>query len=122
MEYTDGIGAAEIVVHGLVGAIQLAQVNAHAAGAAYVGETILYHGQHPEAEQINLDEAHGVEVVLLPLNDGALFHTRGLDWHHGAQRLVGEHEAADVNTAMPWCGVELLDDIGECLHSWIGWV
>ena len=94
-------------------------------GRGYVteaAEAVLEHGEHAESKEVDLDEADGVEVVLLPLNDGAVLHARGLDGDDGAQRLLGEDEAADVDAAMSWCGVELFDDVGELLDAWVAGV
>ena len=117
LEHTDRIRTTQIIVHRLVGAIELAEVDRHTARASHIRETVLHHGEHPQPEQVDLHQPDRIEIVLLPLDDGAVLHTRGLDRHHGAQRLLGEHESAYVDAAMTRRGVEPLDDVGETLHA-----
>ena len=117
LEHAHGVGTAEVVVHRLVGAIELTQVDADAARDAQVRETVLQHGEHAEPEEVDLHEADGVEVVLLPLDDRAVLHARGFDRDDRAERFLGEDEAADVDASVPRGGVEAFDDVGEALHS-----
>ncbi len=42
--------------------------------------------QHPEAEHVHLEQAERVEVVLVPLDDGAVLHRRVLDRHQLVER------------------------------------
>jgi hypothetical protein len=50
----------------------------------------------PSAKQIDLEELQGVEIVLVPLDDGAAGHRPVLDRHELAQGALGDHEAAHV--------------------------
>jgi hypothetical protein len=52
--------------------------------------------EHAEREHVDLEHAHGLEVVLLPLDDGAVFHRGLLDRHQPREPGVREHEAAHV--------------------------
>ena len=53
-------------------------------------------GQHAERQAIDLQQAQGVEVVLVPLDHGAVGHRGVLDRHQLVQRVLGDDEAADV--------------------------
>ncbi len=58
-------------------------------------------GQHAKPQHIGLEAAKGVDVVLVPLEDGAALHggmghDRRLD-----QRAAGDDEAADMGGGMP---------------------
>ena len=53
-------------------------------------------GQHAEREAIDLEQLHRLEIVLVPLDDRAIRHRRVLDRHERVQRMLGDHEAADV--------------------------
>ena len=117
LKYPHGVGAAEIVIHRLITMVELSEVERHAARGANVFEAVLQHGQYAKPEQIDLDEPHGVEVVLLPLDDGALIHRRGLNGHHRVQRFVREHKAAHMNPAMPRCLVQTGHNVGERSHA-----
>ena len=52
--------------------------------------------QHAEREAVDLEQAQRVEVVLVPLDDGALGHRRVLDRHHPLEQVARDDEAADV--------------------------
>src|SRR5690606_6407575 len=53
-------------------------------------------GQHAERQHIDLHQAHRVDVVLVPLNEGALVHRRVADGDGFVQPPLGQDEAADV--------------------------
>ena len=53
-------------------------------------------GQHAEAEHVDLQEPELVEVVLVPLDHGALRHRRVLDRNQLVERAARDHEAAGV--------------------------
>src|SRR5579862_9202256 len=53
-------------------------------------------GEHAEREAIDLEQSHRVEVVLVPLDDRALFHRGVLDRHHALETIARDDEAADV--------------------------
>ena len=53
-------------------------------------------GQHPEPQAIDLEEAERIEVVLVPLDDGAALHGRVLDGHEPRERAARDHEPADM--------------------------
>jgi hypothetical protein len=112
LEHADRIRSAEVVVHGLILEVELAKVDRHAARSADVLEAVLHGGEHAEPEQVDLHEPDGVEVVLLPLNDGAFVHGGGLDRDDRGERLFGEHESADVNSPVSGRLVQALDDVG----------
>ena len=107
------VGAAEVVVHRLVGGVELREFDGHAARGAHVLDAVLQQRQHAEPEQVDLHEPHRVEVVLFPLDHGAFVHRGGFDGDDGAQRLLGEHKAAHMDAAVPRRLAELLDDVGE---------
>ena len=111
---------AEIVVHRLIAGVEQREVDRHAARAVDVQQAILQHGEHAEAEQVDLDQAGGIEIVAFPLNHRAPRHRRRLDGHDGGQRLAREHEAADMNRAMAWQLVQPIDDVGERAHARVG--
>ena len=52
--------------------------------------------QHAEREHVDLHEAERVDVVLVPLDEGALVHGGVADRHRLVEPLAGEHEAADM--------------------------
>ena len=52
--------------------------------------------QHAECEHVDFQKTQCFEIVLVPLDDRALRHSRVLDRHQLVQRAVGNHEAADM--------------------------
>ena len=53
-------------------------------------------GQHAEAQHIDLHQAERLQVVLVPLDEGAVLHRRIADGHGLVERAAGQHEAADM--------------------------
>ena len=109
----DGVGAAEVVVHRLVAHVELPRSSDHAARASHVQQAILQQREHAEAEQVDLDQADGIEVVLshwITVRPGIEAGSMGTMVR---QRLAGEHEAAHVDRAMARELVQSLDDVGE---------
>ena len=49
-------------------------------------------GQRPEPQQIHLEQAEVLQIVLVPLDHGAAGHRRVLDRHQVVHRLVAEEE------------------------------
>ncbi len=72
-------------------------------------------GQRPEAEQVDLEEAQGLDVVLVPLDHGAVLHRRRLDGHQLVDRQVTEEEAARVDGEMAGRVQQLVGEPGQVL-------
>ena len=49
-------------------------------------KTLTDAGEHAEAQHIDLEQAHGVEIVLVPLDIGAVLHGRIADRDDFRQR------------------------------------
>ena len=59
-------------------------------------ETAANRAQHPQAKHIHLQQAQVLQVVLVPLDDGAVLHGCILDGDQLAQRPPGNDESANV--------------------------
>jgi hypothetical protein len=70
--------------------ILLAMVGAQHAERALDG------GQHAQRQDVDLHQLQAVDVVLVPLDEGAVLHRRVADRHGLVQPALGQHEAADV--------------------------
>jgi hypothetical protein len=57
--------------------------------------------QRAETEQVDLEEAQRLDVVLVPLDDGAPLHRRVLDGHEVVHGSLAEQEAARVDREVP---------------------
>src|SRR5207247_3341577 len=53
-----------------------------------------------EPEEVDLDEAQVGAVVLVPLDDVAARHRRGLEWNHLVEPAGGDHHAARMLAEM----------------------
>ena len=53
-------------------------------------------GEHAQRQHVDLEHVQGVEIVLVPLDHGALGHGRVLDRDQLAQGALRDHEAADM--------------------------
>src|SRR5262249_35103861 len=60
------------------------------------------HRHHAEPEQINFNDAHVGAVFLVPLNDDAARHGRGLEWNDGIELSLANDHAARVLAEMAW--------------------
>ncbi len=96
LEHADGVGVADHVEHLLVVVGNMVHLHHRAAPAVHVVEAAAYGAEHAEREHVDLEHAHGFEVVLLPLDDGAVFHRCLLDRHQPRELGVREHKAAHV--------------------------
>ena len=56
--------------------------------------------QHAQRQHIDLEQAHGVQVVLVPLDDAAVFHAGGLNRHQPRELALREHKATHVLAQM----------------------
>ena len=96
LEHADRVGAlAHRVDLGILGRNVLHRQRAPAQPRDHV-EAAADRRQHPERQAIDLEEPQRVEVVLVPLDDGAIRHRRVLDRHHALQQVARDHEPADV--------------------------
>ena len=59
-------------------------------------EAALHARQHAERKAIDLHEAQGVDVVLVPFDDLAILHRGRLDRHELVEPVVCEDEAAGM--------------------------
>ncbi|MHC3925260.1 hypothetical protein ACMZ4W_00337 [Brevundimonas naejangsanensis] len=53
-------------------------------------------GQHPQGQDIDLHQAQGVDVVLVPFDEGAVRHGGVADGHGLVQPSLGQDEAPDM--------------------------
>ncbi len=90
----------------------LSSVHSLAGVLADQVETVLEGGEHPEAQQVELHQAHEGGVVLVPLDDGAVLHAGMLHRHDLADRACGEHHPAGVDAEVAGC-LQQLTRVGE---------
>ena len=96
LEHADGVGARDHSVHARILGGQLPERVMCAAVVVDEREGTLERRQHPQRQQIHFQQPQIVEVVLVPLHHGALWHGRVLDGHQLLEQPFRDHEAADV--------------------------
>ena len=70
-------------------------------------------GQHAEREDIDLEHAQRLDVVLVPLDDGAVLHRGVLDGNRLDQRSARDDETAHVLRPVPREAEEFVDEPRE---------
>src|ERR1700730_587527 len=58
--------------------------------------------QHAEREYIDLHQFQRIDIVLVPLDKGAIVHGAVADWYGFIEPLAGQHKAADMLGKMTW--------------------
>ena len=96
LEDAHAVGAAKHVVGGGIAFGNLVHFQASAGTLADDGKHAPDGGEHAEGEDIDLEQAERIEVVLVPLDDGALGHGGVFDRHEPGERPARDDEAADV--------------------------
>ena len=76
-------------------------------------DRLFQRGQHPESEQIDLDDAEVGAVVLVPLNHHAAGHRGRLERDDLIERLRGDHHAAAMLPEMARHALNLAHEIDQ---------
>ncbi len=99
-------------------------------------KSTLHAREHAQRQAVDLHEAQGVDIVLVPFDDLPVGHGRRLDRHEFVQPVVCQHETARMlgkmsrrarqfageferqpETAVGGVEVQLLDMLGVCPSS-----
>ena len=100
LEHADRIGAAEHLVDGGVLGRDGGEREGDAVMRAQQLEALADAGQHAERQHVDLEHPQRVEIVLVPLDHGAVGHGRVLDRDQLAQGALRDDEAADMLAEM----------------------
>jgi hypothetical protein len=73
-------------------------------------------GEHAEAQDVHFQEPEGLEVVFVPLDDGAVFHRCVFDGDQLSQGTAGDDKTADVLGEVAGKAENDLDQDEELLH------
>ncbi len=76
-------------------------------------------GQHAQREDIDLEDAERLDIVLVPFDETAFGHRPIADRHGFGQRAFGEDEPADMLRQMPWHANHLLGQFKNPAQVWI---
>ncbi len=102
LEHADGVGGADHVV----GRAVFIGDRIH---ASFMQAVLLQHrqafadgGEHAQRQAVDLHQAGGIQIVLVPLDDGAVGHRRVFYRHQGRQRMLGDDETARMLRQVAW--------------------
>ena len=73
--------------------------------------------QHAESEHVDLENAQRVEIVLVPLDEGAVVHRRIADRHHLVEPAARDDEAADMLGKMTRKAVDFARQRQDLAHA-----
>ena len=96
LEHADRIGLRQHPIDRRHLARNVGQREAPVAPARDQFEAAPERRQHAQRQHVDLEQADCIEVVLVPLDHGAVGHRRILDRHQFVQPAAGDHEAADM--------------------------
>ena len=82
----------------------------HVAFVAHVHEVegAAQAGEHAQRQHVDLEDAERVDIVLVPLDDGAAVHRRFADRHQPVELVAGDDEAAHMLAQMPRKAMQFL--------------
>ncbi len=96
LKNADGVGALQHFVHGRVFVRHSSQRERPAVVPLERFERPPYGGEHAEGEDVHLHDAQFIQIVFLPLYDGAVFHRGVLNGDKLVQAASRHDEPADV--------------------------
>ena len=94
LERADRIGVADHVIGRPVILRDIGHVPVQATMFRQQVEAAAHAAEHAQAQHIDLHETQRVDIVLVPLDDLAVFHSGGLDRDELIEPVLGQHEAA----------------------------
>ncbi len=113
LEHAHGVGP---VQHGEGGAVLAGDAGQGEVGVAVGAQQVEGQVQlveRAQPQQIDLEQAEGLHIVLGPLDDGAALHAGVLDGHEVVHRLVAQQEAAWVDRQVARKLLDLVHQPGE---------
>ncbi len=85
-------------------------------------ECAAHAAEHSQAKHIDLHEFQVVDIVLVPLDNLAIVHRRGLDRHQRIQPVLRQHETAGMLREMARKADQLAGDIQRHRQAPVGYV
>ncbi len=116
LEHAHGIGGADHVVGGFVAFGNVLQGEGAAPFRADECQRLANGGEHAQGQHVDLEQTQRVEVVLVPLDHGAVLHAGVLNGHQARKRQLREHEAAGVLRKMARKAHELRGELQQLAH------
>ena len=116
LERAHRVGLADHVVGGRATVGHVLHLEAAPELGADVFERAADRAQHADGEDVDLQQAERVEVVLVPLDHAAVFHARVFHRHQLGHAAFGDDEAAGVLREMARKADELRGEFHPQLH------
>ena len=115
LEEADGVDRADHVVDARIIEGEAVEVGADAVGPLDHLQALGDRGEGAQPQQVHLDEAEVLDVVLVELDHHPALHAGALHRDHVDERLAGDQHAADVDGEMPGGALDDLQDVEELL-------
>ncbi len=122
LENAHCVGGANHVVGGHAVLFYGVQGQRRAAPAIDQIEAAANGREHAQRQHIHLEQAHGVQVVLVPLDDAAVWHGGVLHGYQPCQPALCQHKAAHMLAQVPRKPDQLLGELQPLQHpAVVGW-
>ena len=115
LEEADGVDRADHVVDARIVEAQAVEVGPDAMGPLDHLQALGDRGEGAQPQQIHLDEAEVLDVVLVELDHHPALHAGALHRDHVDERLASDQHAADVDGEMPGSALDGPQDLQELL-------
>ena len=107
LEHTHSVRSANHLVSGRIFSRNVLHPQGAAALLADQVQATPDGAEHAQGQHVDLEPAHGIQIVLLPLDDRALRHGGVLHWHQTRQLVLRQHKASHMLAQMAWKALQL---------------
>ena len=115
LEEADGVDRADHVVDARIVESDAVEVGADAVGLLDHLQALGDRGEGAQPQQVHLDEAEVLDIVLVELDHHPALHAGALHRDHVDERLAGHQHAADMDREMPGGALDGPQDLQELL-------
>ena len=116
LEHAHRIGLAYHVVHRRIFARDIRHRDCSAAQPAHLIQCTANGGEHAQREHIHFQQPQRIEIVLVPLDDGALCHRCIFDRHQLRKFAARNHEAAHMLRKVARKSNQLVQQLHQQTH------
>ncbi len=98
LEDTDRVGPLQHLVDRRFLQIQCGEIDVDPLVPMHQVDRVVQGGEHAEAKQVEFDQPHRRAIVLVPLQDRAIFHPPPFHRAHLGNRPVADHHSPGMDT------------------------
>ena len=102
LENPDRVCATEHLVHRLLGEVEFGEVDVDVLVFGDQIDRVVQRREHPQTEQIELDQTDCGTVVFVPLQYAAILHPRPLRRTDIGDGTITDHHSTGVDSEMSW--------------------